>query len=258
MWNSSSIARELTPLGGAAWRVTESPDAMLRLLSTDPFTAPGLLDDLLSDGGRNYPAECRHLHPLLKAPFERRDSAPPASRFRRRRAHHRALYLAEHRDTALAEFSFHQLLFFSASDGAAWPARPRPIIVLRARYATDHGADLTAAPFAADERLWIDPEDYTHTQAFGAAAHAASVQAIRFASARDPRRRANVAVLECACIVSPKPLALQPWTAAIEPQRVALYITAPGHPNAAATFKRSIFEVDGRLPRPYNRKLHPG
>lgn len=251
MWDSSSIARELTPLCSDAWRVAESPVAMARVLTADPFEAPGLLLDLIGDGERDYPPECRHLHPLLKAPFERRESEPPMSRFRRRRAHHRALYLAEYRETALAEFSYHQFVFFTATDGDPWPARPRPLVVLRAHYATDRGVDLTAAPFAADREVWADAEDYAQTQAFGEAAHAASALAIRFESARDPQRLANVAVLGCAAIDSPTQIDLQPWAAAIEPRQITLYATPPGYPSTATTvFRRSDFEIAGRLPRP--------
>lgn len=257
MWDSSSIARELTPLCSDAWRVAESPVAMARVLTADPFEAPGLLLDLIGDGERDYPPECRHLHPLLKAPFERRESEPPMSRFRRRRAHHRALYLAEYRETALAEFSYHQFVFFTASDGHPWPSRPRPIVVFRAHYATHHGVDLTAAPFAVDREVWINPKHYGKTQAFGDAAHAASAQAIRFESVRDPQQRANVALLSCTGIDSPKPIEMQPWSVAIEPRRITLYITSPDYATMAAkTFERPDFEVDGHLPRPRGHEPH--
>lgn len=230
---------------------------MVRLLTVDPFEAPGLLLDLIGDGAGDYPSECQHLHALLKAPFERRESEPPASRFRRRRARHRALYLAEHRDTALAEFSYHQLVFFTASDGHPWPSRPRPIVVLRAHYATHRGVDLTAAPFATDRDVWADPEHYRQTQAFGDAARGACAQAIRFESVRDPQQRANVAVLDCAAIDSPTPIEMQPWAAAIEPRRITLYSTPPGYSNAGtATFERSTFEIAGRLPRPSGDPRH--
>ncbi|MDN5869613.1 MAG: RES family NAD+ phosphorylase [Nitrococcus sp.] len=256
MWSSSFIARELTPLRGDTWRVAENPEAMARLLTGDPVEAPAVLLDLIGGRERDYPPECRHLHFLLKAPFERREREPPVSRFRRRRAQHRALYLAEHRETALAEFSYHQLIFFTASDGYPWPSRPRPVVVLRAHYATEHGVDLTVAPFAANREVWADPEDYAQTQAFGDAAHAATAQAIRFESVRDPKQRANVALLSCTAIDSPMPLDLQPWAAAIEPRRVTLYITLPGYPATAITFERSTFEVAGRLPRPRGHELH--
>lgn len=222
---------------------------MARLLAGESFEAQTLLLDLIDEGARDYPPECRALHPLLKGPFERRDSEPPASRFRRRRARHRALYLAEHRETALAEFSFHQLVFFTASQGNPWPSRPRPIVVLQARYATERGVDLTAAPFAADREIWTDPEDYGRTQALGDAAHTAAAQAIRFESVRDPERRANIALLSCSPVDPPMPLELQGWAVAIEAHRVSLWRI--GEITTAASFDRSTFEIAGRLPRPY-------
>ncbi len=251
MWSTSFIAPELLPLHGDAWRIAESPDAMARLLADDSFEAQTLLLDLIDEGIRDYPPECRALHPLLKAPFERRDSEPPASRFRRRRARHRALYLSEDRETALAEFSYHQLVFFTASQGHAWPSRPRSIAVLQARYATDHGVDLTVAAFAADRQVWTDPEDYAGTQAFGDAAHEATAQAIRFESVRDPRHRANIVLLSCRPLDPPMPLELQGWSVMIEPRRVSLWRI--GEITTAASFERSAFEIDGRLPRPYGR-----
>lgn len=258
MWISSSIARELTPLSGYAWRVTQPQDTMARLLTTDPFVAPELLLDLINDGGRDYPHECQHLHPWLKAPFEHRENPPPMSRFRRHRATHRVLYLAQQQNTALAEFSYHQFVFFSASEGHAWPSRPRPIVVFQTHYATRHGIDLTAAPFVADRDTWIDPENYGATHAFGDAAYAANSQAIRFESARVPNRKVNIALFDCTCIDVPAPSKVQPWDAIIEPGRITLYITLPDYPTPTTTttvFDRSVFELAGRLPRPRGNEL---
>lgn len=250
MWTASSITPELATLGSDVWRTAEVPEAMARLLIED---ASGLdaarLLGVIGEGERDCPLECALLHPLLRAPFERRDTHPPASRFRRRIAAYRALYLAEHRDTALAEFSYRQFLFFSAAgDAAAWPSRPRPIVVLKAGCATDRGIDLTAAPFAAQRHRWADPEDYAPTQAFGETAHGAAVHVIRFESVRDPEQRANLAILNCAAVNPPEPLEIQGWQAMAAPRQVSLW--RPGDPTGIVEFARTVFEVGGRLPRP--------
>jgi hypothetical protein len=57
--------------------------------------------------------------------------------------------------------------------------------------------DLREAPFARDERMWGNPEDYGPCHALARAARAAETQIIRYASVRDPERGGCGAVLDC-------------------------------------------------------------
>lgn len=78
-------------------------------------------------------------------------------------------------------------------------------------YQTQRTLDLTEPPLSADRTSWTDPCDYTVTQGLVLQARRADVEAIRYESVRDPRRAANIALLNCELFNHPRPLAEQTW-----------------------------------------------
>jgi hypothetical protein len=87
--------------------------------------------------------------------------------------------------------------------------------------------DLSAPPYAASAAAWTDPDDYAACQDFARAARGIATQAIRYLSARDPARRANVALLDPTAFAATSPAIRQTWHFRYEDGHLTAYAAFP-------------------------------
>lgn len=200
------------------------------------------LEQLLDASKPPVPPDCRHLHYLLATPFRYGSVYPAGSRFRRAGLTPGVFYASQAVATAIAEMAFHRLLFFAESPATPWPASAGEYTAFAVRFSTSKGLDLTAAPFDQESTHWSHPTDYSACQDLADSARTASVQVLRYASARGPGR--NVALLTCAAFASREPLERQVWR---------LHVGAPGvraicaFPEQRVAFDRAAFARDPRI-----------
>ena len=209
----------------------------------DTLAEQARLEELLEESKPPVPAECRHLHYLLFTPFRYGGPYPRGSRFRRAGFTPGVFYASQTAATAMTEMAFARLLFFHNSPGTPWPVNPVEHTAFQVRFRTTRGLDLIAEPFNRERATWTDPTDYGPTQNLADAARAARVEALRYASVRDPGG-VNVALLTCAAFTVTAPLARQTWR---------LHLTSRGaralceDPERRLEFDRRFFAADPRI-----------
>src|SRR6185295_11370469 len=119
-------------------------------------------------------------------------------------------YASRTSSTAIAEMTFHRLLFFADSPQTPWPMDAGDLTAFSVRFRTSAGLDLTAPPFETDRLRWTHPTDYAPCQALADLARAAGVEGLLYGSARDPGG-VNVALLACRAFATREPLDRQTW-----------------------------------------------
>lgn len=218
-------AADFVPYAGIVWRLVEAQHRIStnRLATTTDDQT--LLEGLVEQVKPTLPPAARHLHFLLATPFRYGHARP--SRFRRAGQRPGIFYASEEIATAVAETAYWRMLFFSRSPGFAPPittvehsAFTVPVDVIRA-------IDLTAAPFAPYAASWMDPTDYGKCQTLADQARQIGVQAIRYASARDPAHWPNLALLDPAGFASVAPVIEQTWHFRFEAGRMAALAAFP-------------------------------
>jgi hypothetical protein len=180
-WQRTWIAASARARRRLLWRGVEAQHIVATLRLADSAADQKVLEELLEASKPPLPAGGRHY--LLATPFRYR--APVASRFRR--AHDAgAWYGAEELRTACAEVGYWRWRFLMDSAGL----EPGELLTTHTFFrAQAHGRclDLTREPWLASRALWRDPRDYSHCHALAAAARAAGIAWIRYASARVER-----------------------------------------------------------------------
>lgn len=246
MWTPSALASEATTISAEAWRVVEAQHEIATRRLTDSDREQILLEDILEASKPDYPAGCARLHYLLKTPF-RYQPTQYGSRFRRRFSPFGVFYAAEVLTAALAEVAFHRLRFFTAMAMPVFPARAVPLTAFSVRVRAELGVDLTRPPLVRDAALWLSAADYSATQALADAAHEAHIEAIRYASVRDPQHRACIALLNPRAFRSRRPQRNQTWFVQVRHEEVVFWRDRDDR----CVFARGLFEVDGALPDPH-------
>ncbi|WP_247889838.1 RES family NAD+ phosphorylase [Azospirillum brasilense] len=229
---------------GECWRLVEAQNKVSTLKLVDSLDEQDLLERLIEGTKPPVPNECRGLHFLLSTPFRYDAPYPAGSRFRRAGMTPGVYYAAESVHTAVAELSFYRLLFFAESPDTPWPANPNEHTAFCAAYGTDQGLDLTAPPLDRDTATWAHPTHYEPCQTLAETARQAGIQAIRYASVRDPDKGVCLALLTCAAFREPKPTTFQTWR---------IYLRGSGiqalceFPDIRLEFNRSTFIGDARI-----------
>lgn len=210
---------------GKLWRIVEAQHR----ISTNRLATGGddqaLLEQLVEEVKPVLPVAARHLHYLLATPF--RYGHKSGSRFRRAGEKPGIFYAAESVATALAETAYWRLRFYSRSPDFRPPGTTVEHSAISVTVATERLLDLCAPPYAAAAALWMDPDDYIACQTFAAGARAIDAQAIRYASVRDPRHRANVALFDPAVFRDPAPKNAQTWHFRFERGELTAYAAFP-------------------------------
>jgi len=177
----------------------------------DDLDEQATLESLINQAKPPVPPDCRHLHYLLSTPFRYGAPYPGGSRFRRAGQTEGVFYASSTVETAICEAAFWRLLFFAESPDTPWPSNPAAHTAFSTDYASDDALDLTAAPLIADRADWVHPTDYAPCQDLADRARNVAIEVIRYESVRDPRRRANIAIMRCAAFSTAEPTVSQTW-----------------------------------------------
>jgi hypothetical protein len=153
-------------------------------------------------------------------------------------------YASETVPTAVAEMAFRRLLFFAESPKIPWPVNAADYTAFAAAYATARALDLTVAPFAAERSVWTHPTHYGPCQDLAEAARGVEIAVIRYESARDPERGANLALLTAGVFTSPNPTDRQTWRIRLGPSGVQALCDFPA---MRLGYDRVVFAADPRI-----------
>jgi len=231
---------------GRCWRAVEAQHRVSTMKLTDDATEQALLEEALERTKPALPPDCRHLSYLLATPFRYGAPYPEGSRFRRAGMTPGVFYASSEPEVAIAELAFHRLLFFAESPATPFPGNPGEYTVFAADYATPRALDLTRPQLARGRAQWMQPQDYGACQALADAARAAGIDAILYASVRDPQHRRNVALLACRAFARRKESARQSWRLHISAQGVRAICEAP---RQTLDFGPEAFAADARIRR---------
>ena len=248
-WTAAALASEARPLRGRLWRVVEAQAKVSTMKLTDTLEEQAALERLLDATKPKIPTECEHLGYLLFTPF-RYAPYPFDSRFRRAGSRDGVFYGSEEPDTAIAEAAFYRLLFFAESPNTPWPSNAAEHTVFAVEIATTKAIDLTRPPLDRDREAWTRLTDYAACLELADTARAAALDAIRYQSVRDPRARANVALLSCGVFKRRNAVERQTWHLHVGKAGVRAVCEAP---TRSLAFGMDIFAADPRMAR-----LHGG
>lgn len=205
IWTPRAVESEALRARRRLWRAVEAQHIASTLRLVASVDEQMLLEKLLEQSKPPLPPEVSGLHYLLATPF--RYTSPVGSRFRSP-AESGIWYGAEAQRTACAELGYWRWRFLIDSD-ALEALGPSPQTVFRAGIDA-RWVDLTQAPFKRAHAQWAHPDNYAPTQEFARVARRANIDAIRYASVRDPEHGAAVAVLS-PCFKPRRPLEQQAW-----------------------------------------------
>jgi len=177
----------------------------------DTLAEQELLEQAIEQTKPAVPVPCRHLHYLLATPFRYGAPYPRGSRFRRQGFSDGVFYGSRTPATAVAEMTFHRLLFFAESPATPWPANAAEFTAFAVTFRTRAALDLTKPPLVAHRARWTHHTDYAACQDLAEQARAAGVDVLRYQSVRDPAGGDNLALLSCRPFVSAEPGERQTW-----------------------------------------------
>jgi RES domain len=213
-WTPAALSSERRALSGTCWRLVEAQHRVSTMKLVDTLPEQHLLESILDATKPPVPPECERVHYLLSTPFRYGAPYPAGSRFRRAGLTAGVFYASATVATAVAEMAFHRLLFYADSPATPWPSDAGDYTAFSVRFRARAGLDLTRVPFDAERARWTHPSDYGPCQTLADAARDAGVDALRYASARDPGG-INVALLTCRAFAVRAPLARQTWRLAL-------------------------------------------
>jgi hypothetical protein len=242
-WTPDALSSEARAYQGRCWRLVEAQHRVSTLKLVDTLDEQRLLEDLIEETKPPVPPECRHLDYLFSTPFRYGALYPHGSRFRRAGRTLGVYYAAEEPRAAVAEMAFYRLLFFAESPGTPWPSDSGEYTAFAAVVASERSLDLTTAPLAHRVR-WSHLTDYAATQDLADAARAASIELIRYQSARDRHAGANLALLTCLAFAEPRPVERQTWRLRLSASGIQAICEFP---DMRIGFDRSAFVADPRI-----------
>jgi hypothetical protein len=243
IWTPDALASNAISLRGRCWRVVEPQSQVSTMKLSDTHQEQEALERLIEETKYPVPEDCRHLGFLLFTPF-RYKPYPSDSRFRRAGSIEGVFYAAETDETAVAEAVFHRLLFYYESPNTPWPANPGEYTAFAAEFATGRALDLCRPPLVEQRACWTHHTDYLACLALADIIRAAALEAIRYESVRDPKSRANLALLTCRVFTQNEVVGRQTWhfhftNAGVRAKRE--------FPAATIEFDRSVFARDRRI-----------
>jgi len=244
IWTLAALASELGPYTGTGWRMVEAQHQVSTLKLVDSRAEQELLEDLLETTKPRLPPDCAGLDYLLATPFRYGAIYPVGSRFRRAGPTPGVFYAGEEVETTAAEMAFYRLLFYAGSPDTPWPSNAAEYSAFAVDIRVDAALDLTRPPLDRDRADFVDPTNYEASQRLADGAGDAGAQVLRYESVRDPRHRANVAVLACSAFARPAPVDRQTWR--IRPSASGV-LALREFPKLALEFDRDAFAADPRI-----------
>ncbi|MCP9630581.1 RES family NAD+ phosphorylase [Rhodopseudomonas palustris] len=242
-WIRDALRSESAQLSGRFWRIVEAQHQSSTMKLTDSLEEQALLEDIIEDTKPPVPADCDGLDFLLMTPFRYSATNPWGSRFRKPGAEAGVFYASAQPSTAIAEAVFHRLRFFAESPGTPWPQNPAEYTAFAIELGSERVLDLTIRP-PDDIAAIMNAQDYAAGQALSEAARAAGAEIIKYPSARDPQRGANVAVLSPRAFRSKAPVERQSWRIHLDRNGARAFCEAP---RGSLAFGRSAFDADPRM-----------
>jgi hypothetical protein len=245
IWTQCAGASRLRPLRRSPWRVVEAQHLVSTRKLVDSLEEQALLEQLIDTAKPPDPAGDRW-HVLLSTPF-RYPPLPHGSRFGTREQSG-IWYGSESHAALFAEVAYYRFVFLDGTRAdldtvTTWHT------AFTVRVRTDRGIDLTAPPFDRHRAAVSSPDAYAASQALGRAMRDASVEACRYASARDPGRGVNIAIFTPRVFGAARPRTLQTWHCVATRQRVEI-VRRDFLESVVFTFPRDVFLVEGTLPAP--------
>jgi len=196
--------------------MVEAQHAAATMKLVDSAQEQLLLEDMLESAKPPLPAAARGLHYLLATPF-RYPPLPSGSRFRGA-GEPGVFYAAERLPTACAELGYWRWRFLRDV-----PALSRIDAVAHTGFRSAIRAlavDLRKPPLVRDANRWSDPRSYAATQELARRSRKAKVEAIRYASVRDPGHGGCVALLTPEGFAAKSPRgAAQTWWLSVQQDR---------------------------------------
>ena len=138
-WRRAALSSNARALSGLCWRIVEAQHHVSTLKLVDTLDEQRLLEGLIEGTKPMVPPECRHLHYLLFTPFRYGAVYPNGSRFRRAGITEGVFYAAEAVESAIAEMTFHRLLFFAELAAHALATEPSRIHRICCRVQNEEG-----------------------------------------------------------------------------------------------------------------------
>ena len=243
IWTPAALSSERRRLSGICWRVVEAQHRVSTMKLVDTLDEQSALESLVDATKPPLPPDCRHLDYLLATPFRYGAPYPSGSRFRRAGMTPGVFYASKTSSTAIAEMTFHRLLFFADSPQTPWPADAGDLTAFSARFRTTAGIDLTGPPFDADRARWTHSTDYGPCQALAETARDAAIDVLRYGSARDPAG-VNVALLKCRAFAARAPIERQTWRLSLNAHGARAVCDFP---EVRLEFPREAFAADPRI-----------
>lgn len=239
-WTAEELSSNTSHRAGVCWRAVEAQHINSTMKLVDNPEEQERLEQLLETSKPPYPKDCEGLHYLLFTPFRYRPHKR-GSRFRRAGQIDGVYYASEHRHTAMAEMAYHSCLFYADSPKTPLPDNPVQHTMFSVSYKTSKAIDLTGPPLNADEKLWLNPSDYTACQQLADEARKANIQLLKSFSVRCPNNGKNISLLSCTAFQSKEPEQTQTWHIAVQPEQV---VTMRKFPR-----EKLIFSIDTFIPK---------
>ncbi|HET7912224.1 MAG TPA: RES family NAD+ phosphorylase [Pseudolabrys sp.] len=231
---------------GRCWRAVEAQNLISTAKLTDTAAEQRVLEERIEKSKPKIPSECRHLNFLLSTPFRYGAPYPRGSRFRKAGHTPGVFYGAENPDTAIAELCFSRLVFYSESPATRWPPEAGEYTAFAVRYATERAIDLTHPPLNSREAAWTRKMRYNECQELADLARSVEINVIKYASVRDPKAQANIALLTCRAFADTDPVERQTWHIILSSHGARALCEMP---RVSLDFDRNAFRGDPRIDR---------
>jgi hypothetical protein len=237
---------EIKPLLLNPWRVVESQHQISTRKLVDSDAEQQVLEQLIDEVKPRVRAPASKLHYLLYTPF-RYPPLPHGSRFG---SHFEPgiWYGSITQRAAFAEVAYYRLLFLEGTN-ADLGLLEVELTAFRALIRTQHGIDLTVAPFAVHQAELASQTSYGETQALGRSMREAGVEAFRYRSARDVEAGINVGVFSVKAFGRRAPRAFETWHCVATRARVEV-VRRTYSDRTTFIFDRLEFLLNGGLPQP--------
>lgn len=245
MWTPTALASEVKSFGGTVWRVVEHQYTASTRKIVNTLADQDVLETILEESKPLYPDGAEKLNYLLKTPFRYYPPNPYGSRFRQANTEQGVFYASEHIRSALAEFAYGRLLFFSLSINTPLPRNQERLTAFTLSYETINGLDLTRAPLNRDKKIWMNPNDYGSTQTLAETARNANIKVLRYQSTRDEENGGiNIALLSPSAFTCLSPLQEQSWYLYIGAMEINCIRALAAKENERLTFVRKQLKFD--------------
>src|SRR5579872_5060869 len=239
-WTPHAVASESKGCELTLWRAVEAQHVVATRALVDSLAEQEILESVLESSKPPVPDPCAGFDYLLYTPFR----YPPPPRGSRFRSYDDpgVWYGAETVRTSCAELGYWRWRFVRDSRGLTrLDGVPHTVFQAVAR---GKAVDLRKRPFARDEGMWRNPDDYRACQALARAARTAEAQIIRYASVRDVEHGGCAAVLDCSAFAGTGGVRQrQSWFLTVDIQRASWVRSGA---RTATTYEFLFASSDGR------------